>query len=549
MNPGRIFLLIIIMLLCSAVIYADERTSVFDYMEELAEEALSVVENELAEEGGKDITVICSGIEVGKEAVKLGDLFSQKFTVRASMKSIAGVTVLSRGHERMIEDERGRNLSENGELSADYIIAGSAFKSESLEELLVIVQLLKVDNAMVISGFEKKIPLTEDVLNYLRRKNSGITAGDDFENDDTYEDASSLEPEEYSEGHNLLPSGDTDWYAISTDNLDEGKDVLLTVFTTGSADTYMEIYGPDDPYNLIDECDDWNGENSRVKVFARKGQKFWVMVRGYGDDVTGSYGIKTAIEEIASDSFEPDNSMEESVELSPDAEEVIRALVPDDEEDWMFIKVPESAGDRALLNVETSGKIDTYLELYNSDGEFLLDNDDSGTESNAKLQYLVSPGELYYVMAVSNEYDSTGEYRISASLQTIVQDSFEPDNFPEEAGLIELGADKQKHSFIPADDNDWYFFTIPEQRHIEIRTCGDSDTYLYLFNGDRKILSEKSLIAEDDDGGDDYNALITEVLPPGTYYILVTQMYDDPVIGNEYEITVNTPGQKSVLEL
>ena len=52
------------------------------------------------------------------------------------------------------------------------------------------------------------------------------------------------------------------------------------------------------------------------------------------------YGIKTEMEEIASDSYEPDNSMEAAGELSPDGEAVLRSLIPDDDEDWMFVQIP-----------------------------------------------------------------------------------------------------------------------------------------------------------------------------------------------------------------
>ena len=538
MNPRKNILFIVIFL-CSAFIHADEESSVFDYMDKLADEALSVVRNNIPGGGERDTAVISSGIEVNGEAVILGDLFSRKFAVRAAGSKIPGVTVLSRDYDRMLEEERGKNPSESRELPADYVITGSAFKSESRDELLIVIQLLRVDDAVVMGGFEKKIPLTEDMEDYLHRKNSRSAEGDDFENDDSYDEATVLGPDDYSEGHNLLPCGDCDWFVLSAENLPEGRDVLLTVFTTGTTDTYMELYGPDDPFNLLDESDDWNDENSMVRVSARKGQKFWVMVRGYGDDVTGFYGIKTEMEEIASDSYEPDNSMEAAGELSPDGEAVLRSLIPDDDEDWMFVQIPESADDRVLLNVETSGNTDTFLELYNSDGDFLIDNDDSGSENNAKIQYLVSPGKLYYLMAVSSEYNSTGEYGISASIQKVIHDSFEPDNSPDEASLIEPGSVRQKHSFVPADDSDWYFFTISEQHKIEIRTYGDSDTSMYLFDGSRRIISEDSLIAEDDDGGEDYNALIVEDLSPGTYYILVTQLYDDPVIGNEYSISLN----------
>ena len=99
-----------------------------------------------------------------------------------------------------------------------------------------------------MGGFEKKIPLTEDMEDYLHRKNSRSAEGDDFENDDSYDEATVLGPDDYSEGHNLLPCGDCDWFVLSAENLPEGRDVLLTVFTTGTTDTYMELYGPDDPF-------------------------------------------------------------------------------------------------------------------------------------------------------------------------------------------------------------------------------------------------------------------------------------------------------------
>ncbi len=204
MNPRKNILFIVIFL-CSAFIHADEESSVFDYMDKLADEALSVVRNNIPGGGERDTAVISSGIEVNGEAVILGDLFSRKFAVRAAGSKIPGVTVLSRDYDRMLEEERGKNPSESRELPADYVITGSAFKSESRDELLIVIQLLRVDDAVVMGGFEKKIPLTEDIEDYLHRKNSRSAEGDDFENDDSYDEATVLGPDDYSEGHNLLP--------------------------------------------------------------------------------------------------------------------------------------------------------------------------------------------------------------------------------------------------------------------------------------------------------------------------------------------------------
>jgi hypothetical protein len=49
-----------------------------------------------------------------------------------------------------------------------------------------------------------------------------------------------------------------------------------------------------------------------------------------------------------------------------------------------------------------------------------------------------------------------------------------------------------------------------------IRTTGNPDSYLKLYD------SRENLISEDDDTGEDENAMISERLGPGTYYIEVT---------------------------
>ena len=89
-------------------------------------------------------------------------------------------------------------------------------------------------------------------------------------------------------------------------------------------------------------------------------------------------------------------------------------------------------------------------------------------------------------------------------------------------------------NFTPADDQDWVTFDLSETSTILIRTTGDVDTYIKLF--DRL----GNMVAEDDDSGGDYNALIERLLQRGQYFLRIHQVEGDAVFGAEYSLILTS---------
>jgi len=215
----------------------------------------------------------------------------------------------------------------------------------------------------------------------------------------------------------------------------------------------------------------------------------------------------------------------------PSNEETRKIIHP---EDWFYFDLTRPGGNDNVVSIETTGFLDTYLELYNEDGVLLLDNDDGGEAENGRIDVFLDQRGRYYIKVRHYDGSDQGDYEISVRLLRATPDQWEPDNTRTDAREIEVNGERQIRNFTPADEFDWVQFTLQATRTVEIRTTGDIDTYITLY--DRL----GNVIAEDDDSGGDYNARIERVLQRGIYYIELRQVEGDSVFGGEYGLSVST---------
>jgi hypothetical protein len=176
--------------------------------------------------------------------------------------------------------------------------------------------------------------------------------------------------------------------------------------------------------------------------------------------------------------------------------------------------------------METTGDIDTYLELYESGSSSrIASNDDGGSGSNARLRHNIRAG-VRYIAKVRGYSSDTGSYGFRAYItEGIRPDQYEDDNTFDAATLITIGT-AQQHNFHNGDDVDWVKFQVTRSGRYVIRARGvDSarlDTYVELYD------SSNSYIDDNDDGGEDMDARLSVQLQSGTYYVKVTCLNDDP---------------------
>lgn len=452
-----------------------------------------------------------------------GELFSLTLSTRIALAGEPGLKVRS---------DSGVMQEEEFTAQANYVLIGEAFETSGTLHLLF--QIIDVTDETIVNGLEEALLIDQWIFDLLGAgdydEGTAHVEPDRFE-PDSPDDPLVLTAGESVSERTIGPPGDEDWFVVQTDYA-SGK-AILRLFTTGEIDTYMEVYGPDDPATFLQENDDSNDSNAEVSVLAEGGQTFWVSVRGYDETVGGSYGFQSESTPFEGDPNEPDNTLEEANQLMVGYEPVGSFILPSSDEDWYYIDIVEVPGGNTILSIETLGMLDTFLDLYDANGIEMLSNDDGGEGDNARIDmFLESPGR-FYIKVTHYDGSDQGEYEIYADFVNATPDQFEPDDSRGEAKQISFG-EPQVKNFTPSDDLDWVTFELFETRTVVISTSGDVDTFLKLFD------RVGNMIAEDDDGGGDYNAYIERMLQRGKYYVRVHQVEGDAVFGAEYGLEIET---------
>ena len=210
---------------------------------------------------------------------------------------------------------------------------------------------------------------------------------------------------------------------------------------------------------------------------------------------------------VRRDMYETD-SRDHPVVLKPGSP--LSRTLHENDEDWFSLDLSEGGG---YIVVETLGRVDTVMELYGN-GEPLMENDDGGGGGNARIGFFAAAGKTYTVKVYGYSQDDTGTYSIHADFAEIPDKHMEPNDSAETAWRLSPKNSEVTAFFLSEDDEDWYRIEIPPGGgYFYLVMESETDTYLELFDG------QKKKIAENDDWGEDLNARISLVLEAGLYYI------------------------------
>jgi hypothetical protein len=408
-----------------------------------------------------------------------------------------------------------------GPTGADWTISGEIIEAAGV--IRIYTRLIRAENRAIEGGYQSDFERSENIIAML---SSGTSQGgrsssvvpdslepDSFDNPVPYE----IGADENAQLVNrTLHNGDEDFFLLIPEN-----DGQLIMETTGGTDTYMEFYNAETREKLAQNDDGGSGSNARIRQSVQAGKRYIAKIRGY-DGETGAYGFKAYLS-IRSSSSSFDNPLSYEIGVDDSVPVMNRTLDSDDED--FFLLLPEKDGQ---LIMETTGRVDTFMEFYNAETrQKLADDDDSGSSNNARIRYRVEAGKRY--IAKVRGYDGdTGEYGFRAYIQVQVQlapDEYEPDNDSTSAKQIEIGI-PQQHTFHNSNDVDWVKFQITRPGRYTIRARGVNsnrlDTYIELFD------SNLNPIDEDDDGGEGVDSRLSLHLESGLYYLKAECLDESP---------------------
>jgi len=185
------------------------------------------------------------------------------------------------------------------------------------------------------------------------------------------------------------------------------SDGRLTVETTGSIDTMMDFYLADSRELLESNDDGGSSYNARIRYEVQAGVRYIAKVRGYGS-TTGSYAFRAYLNvrvQVAPDEFETDNESSAATLMEIGTPQQHNFHNSNDV-DWVRFQVTQPGRYTIRTRGVNSNRLDTYIELYNSNLNSIAEDDDGGESLSSRLSLNLDAG-LYYlkVWCLSDEPD------------------------------------------------------------------------------------------------------------------------------------------------
>ncbi|MFP3042876.1 DVUA0089 family protein [Treponema primitia] len=206
----------------------------------------------------------------------------------------------------------------------------------------------------------------------------------------------------------FLNNDDIHWYTTSAEGA--GR---IRVNTEGTLDTLLEVY---DKWEELIGRDDDSGYQGNAKVVADilSAGPVYFKVSAY-QGATGRYYLRTQFRApIKPDPYENDNNLVGAKEIQPGASQA-RNFTDAGDIDWVRLQITQEGNYEILAKAEDN-YLDTYIELFDADGELIAKDDDSGGFWNALLKVDLSPGTYYIkVSTVDKDPLETNDYTLSVS--------------------------------------------------------------------------------------------------------------------------------------
>jgi hypothetical protein len=287
-----------------------------------------------------------------------------------------------------------------------------------------------------------------------------------------------------------------------------GDTISIILLGESISDTYLELYGPDEAL-LAEDDDSGPGYSSLIRSYTLPlSGTYSIIARGYSSHI-GTYTITLVEGEAGSI-----GGSEQEGELQY-GDVVINEITSALGDSWTFTGAEGEVVSVDLVGVSLD---DTYLELYDPDGYFLISDDDSGTGLNARFDGLQLPSSGTYTVVAQGYSGSLGTYELTLVQGRIGISGGPPDiGDPTLEGEIEFGEIVEGN--VETEDGDLWTFAAELGQIITIELNGASleDTYLELYDPQGWIETF------DDDSGPEFSSMIEEYIlsHEGTYSILV----------------------------
>ena len=189
---------------------------------------------------------------------------------------------------------------------------------------------------------------------------------------------------------------------------------------------------------------------------------------------------------------------------------------------WFSVMTTQSG----FLTVRAVSDIDTYLETYDTQNNFIAGNDD-WDGLNPRIEFMAEANTVYLFQLAGYSGETSGPFNITASHRP-------------RPSLTELRSGSI-NGFIESGQEYWFRVPVSQAGILNIHTTGDTDTILEAYSRNFEFLTG------DNSSGDYYNAMIVMNVRAGETYLFRLTAFEDS--SGPYTLAANVDAYPAPAEL
>ena len=163
---------------------------------------------------------------------------------------------------------------------------------------------------------------------------------------------------------------------------------------------------------------DDEGSNARIRYRVQAGKRYIAKVRGYSGS-TGSYGFgayfQAPIRLSPPDEYEQDNDSSSAKEIQIGTSQQ-HTFHNSDDVDWVKFQITQPGRYVIRARGVNSNRLDTNIELYNSNMKLIDEDDDGGENLDSRLSLRLENG-LYYLKIECFDDNPNQPYTVSVTAE------------------------------------------------------------------------------------------------------------------------------------
>lgn len=358
-------------------------------------------------------------------------------------------------------------------------------------------------------------------------------ANDDYESNDTIEEAAPVSPGDY--GPLRIENGESDFFAVE---LEEGESLTTAVrFSHNEGDLDLIIYGPDrSPVTGGGSVTD----NEQAEMVAEQSGTYYVEVYGYGG-ASAEYDLSLSVQEgsssssgtsgsetsgLDSDRFEPNDGANDAAPVEMGTHSGLTL----ESGDVDFYAVELEAGERAAVDLYFDhSDADIDLAVLDSNQNFVAGG--TSVTNDERATFTADSAGTYYVVVYGNG-DASAEYDLELTFEEpLEEDQFEQNDDFDEAAPVE--ADSYDGLTVTSSNSDYYAIELEEGEMLNVSlefSQADADIDLLVYGPDEQMRGGSASGSD----GESTSVIADEA---GTYYVSV-QVYGGGG-GAEYDMELD----------